>query len=116
MPLYTRRDLGDRALALLGVVPAGQAPAPEDTQLVDRLIDPALATLAADRVIYVGNPETIADEVFIPVAICVADAAKADFGITPEGDWPGRVAEAKATLRRMTAGRPTYATLVTNYF
>lgn len=116
MPTRTRRDLGDRVLGLLGVVPAGQAPAPEDVQLVDGLIDPALATLAEDRVIYIGDPDAIDDAYFIPVAVCVADAVKSDFGIVPEGEWSLKVADAKAQLRRMTAGRPTYATLATTYF
>jgi hypothetical protein len=116
MPTYTRRDLGVRALGLLGVTAAGQSPAAEDVQTIDGLIDPALAMLAADRVVYVGDADQIADELFLPVAICVADAAKTDFGITPEGDWPMKVADAKATLRRIASGRPTYATLTTQYF
>lgn len=109
----TRNDLITRVLGVLGKLAAGQSPDAEDAELVDGLIDPALATLAADGIAYIADPSQIDDRYFLPLAVCVADIVSPDFGAPPS---PDAVFAAKSTLRRLNAGQAGYTPLKSDYF
>lgn len=109
----TREDLIARALTELGKLVAGQNVEEEDEQTVDDLVDPLLQQLSIDGVVYIGNPDAIEPEYFLPLARLLANEAGPSFGI-PKNEDIKRLDE--TTLRRLTAGRPTYQPLVVDYF
>lgn len=112
--MKTRDELIAQVLDELGVVATGQPIAPEDAGVVDGLLDAALATLAADRIVYVGDPGQIEDAIFLPLATAVAESCRRPFAVAQPTD--ADIANARATLRRMNAGRPTYARQTAEYF
>jgi hypothetical protein len=76
----TRDQLIYRALKNLGQIEPGEAPAAEDYAAVDDLVDPLIATLAANDIYYVANPDEIDNEVYLPLARLLANVAGPDFG------------------------------------
>jgi hypothetical protein len=101
----TRAQLIARALKSLGQLDPGEAPSAEDYATVDDLIDPLVAQLAADEVVYIQDTDAIELEFYMPLARLLANAAGPDFG-SPVN------LEAKAfdegELRRLSASKPTY--------
>lgn len=112
-PFKTRAQLIERALKNLGVIEPGEAPSSEDSDTMDGLIDPLLSQLAVDQIIYIGDPEQIELEYFLPLARLLANIAGPDFG-SPINE--GAKATDEALLRRMTASKPTYERLKAVYF
>lgn len=111
--IKTRDQLIQRALKSLAVIEPGEAPSPEDYTTVDDMIDPLLAQLAVDQVVYIGDPDTIELEYFEPLARLLANACGPDFGspINEEAKYRDEM-----TLRRLTASKPTYQPLKVDYF
>jgi hypothetical protein len=107
----SRTDLITRALEVLGVIAAGQAPAAEDVQVIETNLDALLAELAADEIATI-DPDDIDPSMFNSAAIFVADRMRADFGAPMDA---AMVADAKATLRRIGRRRATYIPQVTSY-
>jgi hypothetical protein len=109
----TRTQLIHRALAAIGALEPGEAPSTEDYNTMDNLVDPLIAQLLADDVIYVDDADAIPVAYFIPLANLLGNLAGPDFG-SPVND------EAKfrdeATLRRITSTKPQYTTLKTVYY
>ena len=87
-PTRSRAQLVDRALNVLGVVPAGQTPDTEDRALVDTFVEPVLARLDGKGVTSIPDADAIPAAQFLDVAVILADAAKGDFGLAalPQGD------------------------------
>lgn len=109
----TRVQLIERALKSLGQLDPGEAPSPEDYATVDDLIDPLVAQLAADEVVYIQDTDTIELEYYLPLARLLANAAGPDFG-SPVNIEAKRMDEAE--LRRLTATKPTYQPTKAEYF
>lgn len=109
----TRAQLIERAGIALGLVQPGEALSSEDYDTLDDLVDAVLAQLAADEIIYVGNPEEILLEIFLPLSSLIANYAGPSFG-SPINDDARRRDE--GALRRINSSRPTYATFAGTYF
>lgn len=109
----TRAQLKERAAKDLGVLLPGEALSTEDNETLDGLVDPLIAQLAADDIVYVSDTEEIALEYFLPLASLLANTAGPDFG-SPVNDDAKRRDE--ATLKRIVSTRPTYDVAEGNYF
>lgn len=112
--MASRQDLVRRALAVLNADGgAGQEPSAEDYERVDQAIPAVLAELAADRVVYVPDVESIDDAILEPLARILAGARREDFGGAPD---QASVEIEKQRIRRITAAQPTYAVQQGVYF
>jgi hypothetical protein len=121
----TQTDLVLQTLKNLGVLAAGNAADPEDDAFVRENIDPTIRTLASLDICYIGDPDNIPGELFLPLADVMADQCSSKFGSTPDdraalsakglGIPPGTGAGAMI-LRQINRGRPTYETLRTVSF
>jgi hypothetical protein len=101
---YTRRDLVDQALRDLGVLPANATPSAADVATVDAKVDGVIRRLERLEIVSIPDDDDIDPEVFHPVALFVADAAKSEFGGAQID-----VASAEALLRRITRVGPDYS-------
>src|ERR1051326_1602491 len=121
----TQTDLVLQTLKNLGVLASGNAADPEDDAFVRENIDPTIRTLASLDICYIGDPDNIPGELFLPLADVMADQCSSKFGSTPDdraalsakglGIPPGTGAGAMI-LRQINRGRPTYETLRTVSF
>lgn len=109
----TRTQLIHRALAVIGALEPGEAPSTEDFNTMDNLVDPLIAQLTADEVIYIDNSEEIPVAYFMPLANLLGNMAGPDFG-SPVNIEAKMTDE--ATLKRITSTRPTYAEAKGSYF
>lgn len=109
----TRTQLIHRALAAIGALEPGEAPSTEDYNTMDNLIDPLIAQLSADSIIYIDDDDAIPVEFFIPLANLLGNMAGPDFGSPVNDD--ARVRDER-TLRRMASTKPTYQTLKAVYY
>lgn len=87
-PTRSRRQLVERALRVLNVVPAGQTPDEDDYAVVDEFVEPLLARLDGESITTIPDANAIPAAQFLDVAILLADVAKADFGLAalPQDD------------------------------
>lgn len=107
----TRADLVQRALEILQSVDAGQPPAAEDFEVVDRQVDSLLASLAGRGIITITNPQDIPLAVFEHVAVLLADFVKLDFNVPDV-----QAARAVYNLQQINAAPATRAVLAVDYF
>lgn len=117
----TRRDLVERALEELGATAAGQAPAPEDVEIVDRHIEPLFASLVARGFSDTLVADSIPDETLLPLSMMLAFACRGKFGVAAGSiddptSFAGRNFAAERDLRAMLAVAPTYGAQVAEYF
>jgi len=80
-PTRSRRQLAERALRVLGVVPNGQVPDDDDYAVVDNFVEPLLARLDGEGITTIDDANAIPAAQFLDVAVLLADAAKADYGL-----------------------------------
>ena len=121
----TQADLINQALKNLGVLSAGNAADPEDDAFVRENVDPMIRMLASLDICYIGDPDSISGELFLPLAAVLADMCASRFGSSAEdqaalnakglGTPPG-VGAGAMMLRQINRGRPTYETLRTQSF
>ena len=108
-----RSQLKERAAKDLGIIEPGETLSAEDDETFDGLVDPLIAQLSADNIVFIDDSEAIDVAVFLPLARLLANIAGPDFG-SPINE------EAKAmderTLRRLASTRPTYETLKAVYY
>jgi hypothetical protein len=109
----TRTQLIHRALAAIGALEPGEAPSTEDYNTMDNLVDPLIAQLAADDVVYIDDSEEIPVAYFIPLANLLGNMAGPDFG-SPVNDQAR--ARDEMYLRKLVSTRPTYEVQKGNYF
>ena len=76
----TQTDLINQALKNLGVLAAGNAADPEDIGFVEENVDPMIRTLASLDICYIGDPDQIPGELFLPLAAVLADLSVSKFG------------------------------------
>lgn len=80
----TRAELVTEALKELGAVGAGQAPAAEDQQTIDQVVEPVLADLAQRNIYSFGDINSIEDEAFLHLAKILANEKARSFGQEPD--------------------------------
>jgi hypothetical protein len=76
----TRTQLKERAAKDLGIIEPGETLSTEDDETFDGLVDPLIAQLAADAIVYIQDSEAIEVELFLPLARLLANIAGPDFG------------------------------------
>jgi hypothetical protein len=107
----TRVNLVHRALKNLGVLPAGQTPSDDEYNAIDDHVEPMLARLDALDIVQVVDPDSIDDEVFLPLGDILADTCKSEFGASQDQNLLALRVAAERDLRIMSATRPTYKVL-----
>ena len=108
-PTRSRVQLVDRALRVLGVVPSGQTPDAEDRAVVDEFVEPLLSRIDGEGITTIPDPNAIPAAQFLDVAILLADAAKADFGVAALPMNDPTVSEVR--LRTIVSIGPTMETV-----
>jgi hypothetical protein len=109
----TRAQLIERAGINLGLVQPGEALSSDDYNTLDNLVDPVIAQLNADHIVYISDTDEIDVAVFIPLAAVIANMAGPSFGAPINDD---ALTRDQNTLRRINATQPTYAPLKVDYF
>jgi hypothetical protein len=107
MPM-TRAQLVNRALANLGVLPAGQTANQEEYDQVDTLVLPVVDSLAARDIYYVADATAIPEEAFVQLGHCLAWACAAEFGAASDPALAALSQQAEVQLKVMQSERPTY--------
>jgi len=110
----SRNELISAALDRLGATAAGQPIEAEDSAKVDEHLDAALEQLAAEKIAYIGDPDSIPLAVFGPVAVFVADFVDEVFGKPgamriPRPDGSTKLSDAIKSLRIINSGQSSYA-------
>jgi hypothetical protein len=87
--------------------------------VVERNIDPILAELVMDQIVYLVDADEIPDEWFASLAAIVADRCKGkgfmlDAGTIQRVTLEGQMA--MTTLRRITRAKPAYLVMQSEYF
>ena len=108
MATKTKQEFITRALEILFVLQAGQAPSAEDADTVSNAVRPLLDRLDKDGTISVANEDMIDTSVFEPLANLMANEVAETFGAPFD---QARQDRAIYQLKRVTVGRPTYETL-----
>lgn len=80
----TRQQLVNRALRMLGALPAGQAANADDYQNVDDTLEAVMSDLATRDIWQWGDPDQIDDDAFEHLAGIMKQANARDFGIEPD--------------------------------
>ena len=101
----TRLELVNEALGVLLNLPAGAAFSDEDIATVGGYVDPMLAELAADEVVYVADSDEIPAEWFLCLQGILASRAGPRYGSGRDLAGEERL---KADLRRLSSSKPTY--------
>lgn len=109
----TTIDLITEVLDLLGVSQVGQDPSAEDAEVVRRKIPSVLDRLAARRVVYVQNRDSIEDRFFDPLAVIVANNVGPKFGQSYDASTD---AVQEAQLREMQREPNVSETVRAEYF
>lgn len=114
----TRVELVSAAAAKLSVLDSAGSLSAEDSSAIDAYVEPLFARLAIDVVDLTADLEAnqIPIVYFTPLAAVLANDAKSDFGRAGDQGLLGEAAVSTQTLRRLAAGRPSYETLVVDYF
>ena len=128
-PFRTATELVTEALAVLGVLEAGQAADPEDFDWINGKLDSIFRKLAALEIVYVPDAQNIPGAWFDDLVNIVAGACATKFGATPDdyvkltnaglggaGNVPVGAGTAAMSLKIMNRGRPTFETLQAHYF
>ena len=110
----TSDELATRALSILGVLQAGQAPSAEDLAVVKAVISPLVAQLGLEGITYVGDEDEIDDAVFLPLARRLALEVAPDFGLPAVDEMT--IQAANRPLRLLAAARPTSEVIPAEYF
>lgn len=109
----TRTQLIERAAKDLGIIEPGETLSTEDRDTFDGLVDPLIAQLAAERIVYIQDDEQIENEYFLPLARLLANMAGPDFG-SPINE--AAKAQDERVLRRLSTAIASTATLRAVYF
>jgi hypothetical protein len=109
----TRVQIQAKVIAILVGGDVGFNPSAEDATTIDGYIDSVVAELAADGTDYIGDPDSLDDELFVMFCKLVANSAAEEFG--------GKSDEAQARifrnrLKTITAQTPGYGPQQAEYF
>lgn len=109
----TRAELKVEALGILVGLDPQQEPEIEDLATVEIYVDPLLAQLSKDEIVYIDDSEAIPDEYFLPLSRLLANVAGPRFGSAI--NEAARQSDEQA-LRRLTSSKPTLEVLKAQYF
>lgn len=109
----TRTQLKERAAKDIAIIEPGEALSPEDDETFDGLVDPLIAQLAADEIVYIQDSEEIELVFFLPLARLLANIAGPDFG-SPVNEAAKQQDE--QTLRRLSSTKPTLETIKVKFY
>lgn len=109
----TRADIQKKALDILVGGDVGASMSDEDATALDGYIDSVVAELSADGTTYIGDPDTLGDELFLPFSELVADAAAHEFGGTNN---PQMAQYWRNRIRVLTRQTPGYGPQKAEYF
>lgn len=121
----TTEELIHRAMEEIGRKDAGEAPSDDDFNIVNGLVEPLIELLNADDVVYIPDIDAIEPMYFLPLARLLAIEASNTFGTDAvqtmlarnrAGNVDALKDREEQILRRITASKPTYAPLKTQYF
>lgn len=111
--MRTRQDIQFKALAILTGGDVGTDPSAEDAAVLDGYIDDQVSELNADGTIYIADPDTLPDELFITFCKLVANAAADEFaGVSDEN----KAAQLRNRLRVIARQTPGYGPQESCYF
>lgn len=102
----TRAELIQAALEEIKVLAAGQSPSAEDSDKVERALEPLLAELSAREIVYVADSNEIPMAVFGPLSRRLGAEVAGAFGAAGPS-----IEDEEWRLSRITAARPTYEPL-----
>ena len=109
----TREQLRNKVYDIIVGGDAGQTPSDEDATAIDEYIDPVIAEHFVDEAAYISDTDAIEDELFLPLAKLVANAAADEFG----GQSNPQVQQLYTNrLRVLTRQTPGYGPQSTEYF
>jgi hypothetical protein len=110
--MKTRAEIQFKVLAILTGGDVGTNPSAEDAKAIDGYIDAMVAELASDE-IYIADPDTLNDDIFINFCKLVADAAAEEFGGKSN---PQSAQYFHNRIRAITRPRPGYGPIDSQYF
>lgn len=109
----TRAEIQKKALDILVGGDVGASMSAEDATTLDGYIDSVVSEINADGTTYIGDPDTLEDELFLTFSKLVANAAAEEFGsVSDEGKaqaWRNRI-------RVLTRQTPGYGPQEVEYF
>jgi hypothetical protein len=100
----TLQELETEAFAILTGMDPNSSPTAEDLSVIEGYVDPLLAQLAADQIVYIGDSGEIPNEYFLPLVRLLANVCGPRFG-SPMNEDARKVDE--EALRRMQRQPPT---------
>jgi hypothetical protein len=109
----TLTELKTEALGILVGLDPSQSPDVEDLDTIGKYVDPLLAQLAVDEIVYITDSNEIPNEYFLPLARLLANVSGPRFG-SPMNEDAKRIDE--QALRRLTTGKPTYEPMKAVYY
>lgn len=109
----TLTDLKTEAFAILTSLDPAATPDAEDLATIDQYVDPLLAQLAADEIVYINNSDEIPVEYFLPLTRLLANVAGPRFGSAMNEQ--AKLADERA-LKRLVSGKPTFETQKVDYY
>lgn len=106
----TRAEFVNQCLTNLGIIAEGQPVSDDSVSKMDRIVDPAFATLARLDIYYVQDPGdlgpsdgNIEDEAYLPLADYVANAACPAFNLPADAKMQALAEISKGTLTTLAA-------------
>lgn len=109
----TLTDLKTEAFGILTGLDPSQSPDAEDLETIGQYVDPLMAQLRVEEIVYIDDTDEIPVEYFLPLARLLANVAGPRFG-SPMNPDAKRVDE--AALRRLTASKTTFETQRALYY
>jgi hypothetical protein len=109
----TRAEIQKKALDILVGGDVGSSMSDEDATALDGYIDSVVAEINADGTTYIGDPDSLDDELFLPFSKLVANAAAEEFG----GQSNEQLAQQQRNrIRVLTRQTPGYGPARVDYF
>lgn len=109
----TRAEIQKKALDILVGGAVGDSMSEEDAEALDGYIDSVVAEINADGTTYIGDPDSLDDELFLPFSKLVANAAAEEFGSKSDEEF---AKQTRNRIRALTAQKPGYGPQIVDYF
>jgi hypothetical protein len=109
----TRAEIQKKALDILVGGDVGASMSAEDSTTLDGYIDSVIAEINADGTTYIGDPDTLEDELFLTFSKLVANAAAEEFGGTSNEQLAQQM---RNRIRVITRQTPGYGPQEVEYF
>lgn len=109
----TLTELKTEAFGILTGLDPSQSPDVEDLDTIGQYVDPLVAQLRVDEIVYIDDTNEIPVEYFLPIARLLANVAGPRFG-SPMN--PAAKQADEQALRRATASKPTFEPQRATYY